>query len=146
MIPPEVITVLVAAARAAGEALPALLSMLTDDGREAVLEALARDRDALDSVPSTTAAIEEAIARHESRVRAHQQARAESVRGRYGISDTALLALERAARHAQTDAESDDLTAVRHFVEAAHRGELVAALPRVLDAPAGAWSEPGGEP
>jgi hypothetical protein len=133
MIPAEIITVLVAAARAAGEALPALLEALTDDGREAVLDALARDRDALDTVPSTTATIEAAIAEHTSRVRAHRQARAETVRGRYGLGDTARLALARAMQHAE-GSETADLAAVTRLVDASLRGELVSVVPHSLDA------------
>jgi glutathione S-transferase len=141
----------------AAELLKALVALVLEHGDDAwrvispdvrgeVREELERSRARLPAPGAIVAATEAVIAADADRVRAHQQARAESVRGRYGISDTALLALERAARHAQTDAESDDLTAVRRFVEAAHRGELVAALPRVLDVPVGAWSEPGGEP
>lgn len=139
MIDPAVITVLVDVARAAGPLLAGFLSALTDDHREAVLEALERDATALDALPSTAAVVADMRARHRDRVRAHQQARAETVRSRYGLGDTARLALARAMQGAD-GVETADLAAVTRLVDAGLRGELVPILPRVLDAPPGAWS------
>lgn len=141
MIDPAVIAVLVDVARAAGPLLAGFLSALTDDHREAVLEALERDATALDALPSTAAVVADMRARHRDRVRAHQQARAETVRGRYGLGDTARLALARAMQGAE-GVETADLAAVTRLVDAGLRGELVPVLPRVLDAPVVAWSEP----
>lgn len=139
MIDPAIIAVLVDVARAAGPLLASFLDALRDDHREAVLEALERDATALDALPSTAAVIADMRARHRDRVRAHQQARAETVRGRYGLGDTARLALARAMQGAE-GVETADLAAVTRLVDAGLRGELVPVLPRVLDAPTGAWS------
>ena len=60
MIDPTVIEILAAAARAAGPLLERVVGALTEDHREAVLEALARDREALDAAPDVLARVEAA--------------------------------------------------------------------------------------
>lgn len=139
----------------AAELLKALVALVLEHGDDAwrvispdvrgeVREELERSRARLPAPGAIVAATEAAIAADADRVRAHQQARAETVRGRYGLGDTARLALARAMQSAE-GVETADLAAVTRLVDAGLRGELVPVLPRVLDAPVGAWSEPAGE-
>lgn len=134
----------------AAELLRALVALVLEHGDDAwraispdvrgeVRDELERSRSRLPAPGSIVAATEAAIAADRDRVRAHQQARAETVRGRYGLGDTARLALARAMQGAE-GVETADLAAVTRLVDAGLRGELVPVLPRVLDAPPGAWS------
>lgn len=134
----------------AAELLRALVALVLEHGDDAwraispdvrgeVRDELERSRSRLPAPGSIVAATEAAIAADRDRVRAHQQARAETVRGRYGLGDTARLALARAMQGAE-GVETADLAAVTRLVDAGLRGELVPVLPRSLDAPPGAWS------
>lgn len=144
MIDPTIKEILANAGKAAGPLLGELLSLLTEDGESVVLEALDRDRDALDAVPSTRDAIAEMRARHLARVQAHEQARGQHIRDAYRVAETTQGFLERASRsETYNPTERQELRAAASLVKAALDGEIVSALPRVLDVPRGAWSEPG---
>jgi hypothetical protein len=146
VIDPTVIEILAAAARAAGPLLERVVGALTEDHREAVLEALARDREALDAAPDVLARVEAAIVAARARVQAHEQARGNTIRDRYGVMDTTRLALHRLAADGPISHEdrAEARQALR-LVDAALRGELAIAQPVTLAAPVGAWSEPAHE-
>lgn len=143
MIDPTVIEILAAAARAAGPLLERVVGALTEDHREAVLEALARDREALDAAPDVLARVEAAIAAARTRVQAHEQARGNVIRDRYGVMDTTRLALRRLSEDAPVSHEdrAEARQALR-LVDAALRGELAVVQSVTLAAPVGAWTEP----
>lgn len=84
-IPPEAIAEIARAVIAFG---PVLLDLFTDDGREAVIEEIARNRDALKAAPDVLARIEAARDAARSRVRAHDQARSQTVRDSFRVAET----------------------------------------------------------
>lgn len=145
MIDPAIISALVAAAQAlAAPLFDAFLGALGDDARDAVLEALARDDAALAATPSSRADMLALLARHRILVRAHTQARAETVRDRFHLTDTTQQALSLAAAGQPLTHElRTELGIGARFLAAALRGEVAPTVPRVLDVPAGAWSETG---
>lgn len=61
---------------------------LSDDGKEAVREAIERNRDALAAAPEVLARIEAARDAARSRVRAHDQARSQTVRDSFRVAET----------------------------------------------------------
>jgi hypothetical protein len=86
------------------------------------------------------------LARHRERIRAHVQADAETVRARWHLTDTTQQALSLAAAGQPITHEMRvELGIGARLVAAALRGEVAPTIPRVLDAPVGAWSEPGHE-
>ena len=149
MIDPGLIELLVGVARAAGPLLGELLSSLSEDAREAVIVALERDRAALDAAPSTVATIAEAVERHRRRVLAAEQARASTLAERYRVAPTTALALRNLADSNTLGVEErHEARIAERLVRAVLDGELVPALPRVLDAPVppmGLFVEPDHE-
>lgn len=121
-LPPEAISGLVTLVMQVG---PVILDALTDDGREAVMEAIERNRDALAAAPEVLARIDAATAAARSRVRAAEQARAETVRDRFALTDTMRGALAVVVDgHPPSHAERADLRVLARFLEASLRGEL----------------------
>lgn len=134
MIDPTVIEILAAAARAAGPLLERVVGALTEDHREAVLEALARDREALDA-PDVLARVEAAIAAARTRVQAHEQAHANVIMERMRVAPTTELALRNlAASHALSSEERVEVGIAHRLVRAALDGRL-AITPGPLDPP-----------
>ena len=134
MIDPTVIEILAAAARAAGPLLEHVVGALTEDHREAVLEALARDREALDA-PDVLARVEAAIAAARARVQAHEQAHANAIMERMRVAPTTELALRNlAASHTLSSEERVEVGIAHRLVRAALDGRL-AITPGPLDPP-----------
>ena len=134
MIDPTVIEILAAAARAAGPLLEHVVGALTEDHREAVLEALARDREALDA-PDVLARVEAAIAAARARVQAREQAHANAIMERMRVAPTTELALRNlAASHALSSEERVEVGIAHRLVRAALDGRL-AITPGPLDPP-----------
>lgn len=143
MIDPAIIQALTTAAQVVGPPLlEAFLNALGVGAREAVLEALERDAAALEETPRSSESIAAIIRRHRERVRAHEQARAETVRDRYALLDTTQLAIDRAARgELLTHEDRRELELVARFIGAGMRGELVPAVPHAVDPPANPFVE-----
>jgi hypothetical protein len=137
-IDPTIITILVEAAKAAGPLLAGFLEALTDDHREAVLDALERDTKALDAVPSTAEALASIAAmyeRHRARVQAHEQGHANAIMERMRIAPTTELALRNlAASHTLSSEERVEVGIAHRLVRAALDGRL-AITPGPLDPP-----------
>lgn len=134
MIDPTVIEILAAAARAAGPLLEHVVGALTEDHREAVLEALARDREALDA-PDVLARVDGAIAAARTRVQAHEQAHANAIMERMRVAPTTELALRNlAASHTLSSEERVEVGIAHRLVRAALDGRL-AITPGPLDPP-----------
>lgn len=135
MIDPTVIEILAAAARAAGPLLEHVVGALTEDHREAVLEALARNREALDAAPDVLARVEAAIAAARTRVQAHEQAHANAIMERMRVAPTTELALRNlAASHTLSSEERVEVGIAHRLVRAALDGRL-AITPGPLDPP-----------
>jgi hypothetical protein len=121
-----------------------VLEALSSEARAQVEEQLVAARERLPAPGSVSADVEEVIARHANAnvERAHVQARAETVRDRYHLTDTVQQAASLAAAgQALTHEQRGELAIGARFIAAALRGELAPAVPPVLDVPVGAWSE-----
>lgn len=101
---------------------------LNDDGREAVLEAIERNRTALAEAPEVLARIRKAEAEARSKLRAAEQARGEKVRDRFALTDTMRGALAVVVDgHPPSHAERADLRVLARFLDASLNGELDAS-------------------
>jgi hypothetical protein len=153
-IPAEAIAEIAAlVVRVVPEIAAGIMSALREDVREAVLAEVERNQKALDGMLSVTSRVDAAREATLSRLRADRQARSETARDRFTLTDTMRAALRtvvdgREANHT----EREDLRVLARFLDASLRGEVALVLPRVLDVPApiasplaapiGAWSEP----
>lgn len=98
---------------------------LSDDGKEAVREAIDRNRDALSAAPEVLARIRKAEAEARSKLRAAEQARAETVRSKFSLTDTMRGALAVVVDgHPPSHAERADLRVLARFLDASLRGDL----------------------
>lgn len=116
---------------------------LSPDVRGEVRDEIERSRNALPAPGSIIAATEAAIAADAARVQAHEQARGNTIRDRFGVMDTTRLALHRLSDGGPISHEdrAEARQALR-LVDAALRGELAVVQPVTLAAPVGAWTEP----
>lgn len=131
-VPPEAVSLIVSLIEAGARGI---FELLSDDGKTAVREQMAKNRERLDSVGSIETATEAVLARHASLERAHVQATAETVRSRYHLTDTVQQAASLAAAgQALTHEQRGELAIGARFLAAALRGELVSIVPVVLDA------------
>lgn len=140
-IPPEAVSLVASLIEAGARGI---FELLSDDGKAAVREQLTSARERLPAPGAIGEATEAVIARHAMIERAHVQATAETVRSRYHLTDTVQQAASLAAAgQALTHEQRGELAIAARFVAAALRGEVAPTVPVVLDAPAGAWPEPG---
>ena len=121
-VPPEAIAEIAKVVIAFGAEV---FNALSDDGKEAVIEEIARNRDALKDAREVLARIRKAEAEVRSKLRAAEQARAETVRSKFSLTDTMRGALAVVVDgHPPSHAERADLRVLARFLDASLRGEL----------------------
>lgn len=142
MIDPSIVQLLAGLVQAG---VTGVLEALSSGARAQVEEQLIAARERLPAPGSVTADVEAVIARHANVERAHVQADAETVRDRFHLTDTVqqAVALAAAGQPLTHEQRTSELGIAARFIAAALRGEVAPAIPRVLDVPVGAWSEPG---
>ena len=125
-IPAEAIAEIAAlVVRVVPEVAAGIMSALREDVREAVLVEVERNQAALDAAPSVVSRVDAFEAEARSRIRAHAQARAETVRTAYGLTDTMRGALAVVVDgHPPSHAERADLRVLARFLDASLRGDL----------------------
>lgn len=140
-IPPEAVGVIASLVQAG---VAGVIDLLSDDGKAAVRERLDVARERLPAPGSVARAVDEVLARRATFDRAHVQATAETVRERFHLDDTVQQSVALAAAGQPLTHEQRQLASIgARFLAAALRGEVAPTVPRVLDVPAGAWSETG---